>query len=293
MEPKREFPIDNLTPIDAAANALPREQERLGDQQVARPRKEVNNQKLGNGRENARRREQGKRLKAAKRQEVNRRNASLSKGPKTAGGKEISSKNALKHGLTSRAVLLPDEDEEAFVQFSERFRADLKPVGEVESFWAERCIELAWRLRRAGKAEAAILCWHRCNVLAERVGAKMDRLENPKEGTYESMAQERELLEQQGAPEEEVAVYRHEEYDQLRAELHQHQAEMESDVATLGATLVRDTTNENALQSLSRYETTIERSLRNAGQELQRLQAARKGQQVPLPVTIDVDFSGV
>ena len=42
---------------------------------------------------------------------------------------------------------------------------------------------------------------------------------------------------------------------------------------------------------LSRYEVTLERSLYKALHELQRLQAARDGQAVPLPEAVDVDIS--
>jgi DNA helicase HerA-like ATPase len=42
---------------------------------------------------------------------------------------------------------------------------------------------------------------------------------------------------------------------------------------------------------LSRYEVTLERSLYKALHELQRLQAARDGQAVPLPVVVDVSLS--
>ena len=42
---------------------------------------------------------------------------------------------------------------------------------------------------------------------------------------------------------------------------------------------------------LSRYEVTLERSLYKALHELQRLQAARDGQAVPLPVAVDVSVS--
>ena len=42
---------------------------------------------------------------------------------------------------------------------------------------------------------------------------------------------------------------------------------------------------------LSRYEVTLERSLYKALHELQRLQAARDGQAVPLPVVVDVSVS--
>ena len=42
---------------------------------------------------------------------------------------------------------------------------------------------------------------------------------------------------------------------------------------------------------LSRYEVTLERSLYKALHELQRLQAARDGQAVPLPVVVDISVS--
>jgi len=45
------------------------------------------------------------------------------------------------------------------------------------------------------------------------------------------------------------------------------------------------------LGGLSRYEVTLERSFYKALHELQRLQAARDGQAVPLPVVVDVSVS--
>ena len=43
--------------------------------------------------------------------------------------------------------------------------------------------------------------------------------------------------------------------------------------------------------TLSRYEAAIERSMFKALHELQRLQAARNGEAVPLPVAVDVDLA--
>jgi len=45
------------------------------------------------------------------------------------------------------------------------------------------------------------------------------------------------------------------------------------------------------LQLISRYEATLERSLYKALHELQRLQAAREGQAVPLPESVDIEVS--
>jgi hypothetical protein len=68
----------------------------------------------------------------------------------------------------------------------------------------------------------------------------------------------------------------------------------EAEIATLGQTFVRDGNKANAFSKLSRYETTIDRSLYKALRELQRLQTARgAGGNVSPPVAVDVDVSGV
>jgi hypothetical protein len=48
----------------------------------------------------------------------------------------------------------------------------------------------------------------------------------------------------------------------------------------------------NKMQVLSRYEVALERSLFKALHELQRLQAARRGEAVPLPEAVDISISG-
>jgi hypothetical protein len=70
--------------------------------------------------------------------------------------------------------------------------------------------------------------------------------------------------------------------------------QVETETATLGRTFMRDADNANAFSKLSRYETTIERSLYKALHELQRLQATRHAAgNVSPPAAIDVDVSGV
>jgi len=48
-----------------------------------------------------------------------------------------------------------------------------------------------------------------------------------------------------------------------------------------------------AIAKLSRYETTLERSLFKALHELQRIQAIRSGENVQPPVAVDIQVSGV
>jgi hypothetical protein len=95
---------------------------------------------------------------------ANQRNAELSTGPKTSEGKAVSSKNASKHGLLALDVILPDEDLEAFVEFIQGLEQEFNPQGELEHALVERIVALLWRLRRAGKLEAAVLFFHRCRV---------------------------------------------------------------------------------------------------------------------------------
>ena len=78
------------------------------------------------------------------------------------------------------------------------------------------------------------------------------------------------------------------------SEAKEMKAKQDAETATLGRTFIRDANGANAFSKLSRYETTIERSLYKALHELQRLQAARRAEDsVPAPVAIDVDVSGV
>jgi len=87
---------------------------------------------------------------------ANRRNAANSSGPKTAEGKAVASGNALRHGLTAEQVVLFDEAGDDFAAFEAELRAALQPADSVEEVLVERIVLCAWRLRRAGRVEAAV-----------------------------------------------------------------------------------------------------------------------------------------
>ena len=59
---------------------------------------------------------------------ANQANAQKSTGPATAEGKQRSSLNSLKTGLTGRTVLMPGEDAEAYRLHCERFEEDFQPA---------------------------------------------------------------------------------------------------------------------------------------------------------------------
>jgi len=81
-----------------------------------------------------------------------------------------------------------------------------------------------------------------------------------------------------------------EERKQALAEQQQHRLAQKVDLATCGAAFIRDSGKENALAKLSRYETSMARSLFRTLHELQTAAGGspRKGRTVPLAVDIDV-----
>jgi hypothetical protein len=89
--------------------------------------------------------------------EANRRNAEKSSGPRTEAGKKISSLNALRHGLTSRVVVLPSEDLSAYKKFSDEFLASLAPETFPETQCAQTIIDTQWRLNRVRSLEEGML----------------------------------------------------------------------------------------------------------------------------------------
>ncbi len=170
---------------------------------------------------------------------ANRKNALKSTGPKTPEGKDVVRLNAVKHGLLSEEILLPNENKAAFEELSERLREELQPVGEVESLLVDRIIAARWRLNRLGRVEAGIFAYQRPSG-------------------------------------------------------HFSQFTASTETTALGLSFIKDANGANAISKLSRYETTIERSLYRALHELQLLQAARRDKDsVPPPVVVDVDVSGV
>src|SRR6185437_12663825 len=76
--------------------------------------------------------------------------------PKTEAGRERSSRNALRHGLSAQKYLLPDEDAEAFAQFLEGLIADLQPVGTDDTELVEQIAHNRWRQRRVYRAEVGM-----------------------------------------------------------------------------------------------------------------------------------------
>jgi hypothetical protein len=214
--------------------------------------------------------------------DANRRNARKSTGPKTPEGKARANNNAMSHGILSREVVLPEEDEATFEELRERLWAELQPVGELESLLVDKIVAAHWRLRRLGRVEAGIFAWERYKLLADRAYSEARRyVQHRFKDHIEQMRNTPIITDEQ-------------KYDTALSKAEEMKAEQDTETAALGGTFIRDADKANAFSKLSRYETTIERSLHRALHELQRLQAARRAEgSVPPPAALDVDISGV
>ena len=94
------------------------------------------------------------------RAEASRRNGARSRGPVSAAGKARSSRNALRHGLRARSVLLARRERRRVRRFAGALRVELAPAGVLQPELAARVAAAAWRARRADRLEAALLDRH-------------------------------------------------------------------------------------------------------------------------------------
>jgi hypothetical protein len=221
-------------------------------------------------------------MTSEKQAEANRRNALKSTGPKTPKGKAAVRQNALKHGLLSRQVVLPGEDQEAFGELDKYLRDEVQPHGAHENLLVDRIVSGYWRLLRLGRVEAGIFAWVRLEERAERAEREATQ--------YEKLVTLRDFLD----PEPELVITDEKKHEEALERARRMRLEQDDETATLGRTFIRDADSANAFSKLSRYETAIERGLYKALHELQRLQAVRRADgSAPPPVAIDVDVSGV
>jgi hypothetical protein len=174
--------------------------------------------------------------------EANRKNAQKSTGPKTPEGKAIVAQNGVTHGLTARTTLISGENPEQFNQFRQRLLGELRPCGLLESIFADRIIDLSWRLSRVTRIQSGIL-----DALAVR---KMDQLKKDDDWNRHNKSHTPEL------------------------------PRATQDLGyLLGQVVISDFSNSKVIDRLLMYERRLEYSLSKTTLELQQLQCKRSKNQ--------------
>lgn len=127
--------------------------------------------------------------------QANRENAKLG-GVKTDEGKAVSKYNALKHGLLSDKVLLPDEDGTELSELRTKLRQELAPESELELVLVDRITANTWRLRRVMQIESEIMEEDRTDLFQKRrsLGDSV-RSEFANRDTYSKLARYENMLE--------------------------------------------------------------------------------------------------
>ncbi len=125
---------------------------------------------------------------------ASRRNGALSRGPKTNEGKAVSSRNALRHGLSARKQLLAGESLEEFLRFAEELCASLRPTSALEIQLSQRIVSVLWRMQRIPVFEAALLAF----LGEKRLGAR---------AVKENESDEEEASEEENPTEEENPMH--------------------------------------------------------------------------------------
>jgi hypothetical protein len=82
-------------------------------------------------------------------------NGKKSRGPKTAAGKAISSRNAVKHGFVARNILIHGESPERFAELVDAMHREFAPETPSENAAVESMIFSRWRQMRIWTMEKA------------------------------------------------------------------------------------------------------------------------------------------
>ncbi|HYI96084.1 MAG TPA: hypothetical protein VEX68_21250 [Bryobacteraceae bacterium] len=96
-------------------------------------------------------------MRTDKQNEASKTNGAKSKGPATPEGKAKSSRNRMRHNLTSgHIVLLSNEDPKVFIQHSYGYLDRFAPADYVERDLVNQMIAASWRLARISAIECSL-----------------------------------------------------------------------------------------------------------------------------------------
>jgi hypothetical protein len=89
--------------------------------------------------------------------ETARINGAKSGGPKTAQGRAHSSMNAVKHGLTAKTLILPNENKDHFRELFTGYFDLFRPTNQKEIDMVSEIVAARWRLSRVWSYQTAVL----------------------------------------------------------------------------------------------------------------------------------------
>jgi len=88
---------------------------------------------------------------------ASRVNGQRSHGPSSVEGKAVSSRNAMKLGITAQSMIIPGEDPAALEQLAAAYEEHYQPAGPVESALVQTIVRAQWMQLRCDRIEAEFL----------------------------------------------------------------------------------------------------------------------------------------
>jgi hypothetical protein len=180
-------------------------------------------------------------------------------------------------------IVLPDEDPKEFQARSSALQEYFQPVGMAENELVNRIASLFWRLQRTTRIEASILTK---NYFREKANRADDRANEFVEGGGSIVE---ELLNEIKNPP--GTVVNEHEHSKAKQEAEVATQESNRELTIIGDAYLYDVTGNDGLTKLSRHETTLQRNLSRNIQDLQGLQAARRGKAGTLPGAEEIDVT--
>jgi len=105
----------------------------------------------------------------------NQKHENRSTGPRTPEGKQRSSLNAFRHGLTGQTVVISPEDQKSHGEFCRGFFNDYQPEGALEHQLVQIIANCLWRLNRITANEQSLLSLDTIQCEDDHIKATDDR----------------------------------------------------------------------------------------------------------------------
>ncbi len=117
-------------------------------------------------------------MASEKQTNANRANARRSTGPRTAAGKARTSRNAIKHGLLGKHLLLENESVEDYDALLNGLIDSHQPVDTAEALLVEKMAIALWKMRRLHAVETATIHY------SQITSPTLQRSNNPEVNAY-------------------------------------------------------------------------------------------------------------
>jgi hypothetical protein len=212
--------------------------------------------------------------------EANRRNARKSTGPKTPSGKGLASKNSMRHGLTAKQIVLwPTDDPNSWAERREKVISYYNPRNVLEEILVNRIVKALVDSSHAEKLEAAIVS---DGTISQLAGRALITAKATEHGATDNLDEMNAALDELEPPNREGEPSQGKHEDKQRAT---------SPPRLPRRTVENFVENLDSLGLVNRYQLRSDSQLYRAMHELERLHAARRGQELIPPAIVHIDLN--